>query len=40
VGLLTVAQEKLQSLDVISGIVTLLALGFGADVVKRSLSKT
>lgn len=39
VGLLAVAQEKLQSADVISGIVALLVLGFGADVIKRSLTK-
>ncbi len=39
IGMLTVAQEKLQSLDVYSGIVALLVLGFSADVIKRSLSK-
>lgn len=38
-GLLTAAQEKLQTLDWASGTVALLLLGFGADVIKRALSK-
>ena len=40
IGLLTAAQEKLQALNWASGVVTLLALGFGADVVKRALTKS
>ena len=40
IGLLAVAQEKLQTLDVFSGSIALLTLGFGADVIKRSLTKT
>jgi len=39
IGLLTAAQEKLQSLGWASGVVALLLLGFGADVIKRALSK-
>lgn len=39
IGLLTAAQEKLQTLDWASGTVALLVLGFGADVIKRALSK-
>jgi len=39
-GLMTAAQDKLQSISWLAGIVTLLALGFGADVIKRSLSKS
>ena len=39
IGLLTVAQDKLQTLDVFSGSIALLTLGFGADVIKRSLTK-
>lgn len=39
VGLLAAAQEKLQTLDAFAGTIALLALGFGADVVKRSLTK-
>ncbi len=40
VGLLAAAQDKLQSLDWSTGVLTVLALGFGADVVKRALGKT
>jgi hypothetical protein len=39
-GLMTAAQDKLQSISWLAGIVTLLALGFGADVIKRSLAKS
>jgi hypothetical protein len=39
VGLLATAQEKLLATDVQTGVFALLALGFGADVLKRVLSK-
>lgn len=39
-GLLAVAQDKLQSLDWFTGVLTVLAIGFGADVVKRAISKS
>ena len=38
-GLLAGAQEKIQSLNWVAGVGTVLLLGFGADVVKRMLSK-
>jgi hypothetical protein len=40
IGLLAGAQEKLQSLDWLSGAVAVLVLGFGADTLKTMLSKT
>jgi hypothetical protein len=40
VGLLAGAQEKLQTLDWISGVVAILVLGFGADTLKNLISKT
>lgn len=40
IGLLATAQEKLQALDWPTGLATLLALGFGADVLKRVLSRS
>lgn len=39
VGLLATAQEKLLATDVQTGVFALLALGFGADVLKRVLSR-
>ena len=39
IGLLATAQDKLQTLDWPVGLITLLGLGFGADVLKRVLSK-
>ncbi|MBS0474541.1 MAG: hypothetical protein JSR28_05245 [Proteobacteria bacterium] len=39
IGLVTGALEKIQSLDWVSGVFVLLALGFGADVLKRVLTK-
>ena len=39
VGLVAGAQEKIQSLDWVAGVFALVALGFGADVLKRVLSK-
>jgi hypothetical protein len=39
-GLLAGAQEKLQTLDWLSGALTVLALGFGADTLKTLISKT
>lgn len=38
IGLVAGAQEKIQSLDWVAGVFALLALGFGADVLKRVLS--
>jgi hypothetical protein len=40
VGLIAAAQEKLQSVDALSGCLVLFGLGFGVDAVKRALSKT
>lgn len=40
IGLVATAQDKLQSLEWSTGLLTVLALGFGADVVKRALGKT
>ena len=39
IGLLAGAQEKIQSLDWWSALVAVLALGFGADALKRVLMK-
>lgn len=39
IGLLAGALEKIQSLDWLAGVFALLALGFGADVLKRLLTK-
>lgn len=39
-GLLAGAQEKIQSLDWVSAIFALLLLGFGADFIKKQLTKT
>ena len=38
-GLLAGAQEKLQSMDWVSGLVAIVLLGFGADVLKRAILK-
>ena len=38
-GLMAVAQEKLQSLDWISGLVVLIGLGFAADTLKNVLTR-
>lgn len=38
VGLLAVAQDKLQTLDWFAGMLAVLAIGFGADVIKRMIS--
>jgi hypothetical protein len=40
IGLLAGAQEKLQTLDWLSGALAVLALGFGADTLKTLMSKT
>ena len=40
IGLLTGAQERLQSLDWLSGALAVLALGFGADTVKTLIART
>jgi hypothetical protein len=40
VGLLAGAQEKIQSLDWVAGVFAVLALGFGADALKRVLART
>jgi hypothetical protein len=40
IGLLAGAQEKLQTLDWLSGALAVLALGFGADTVKTLMSRT
>jgi hypothetical protein len=39
-GLLAGAQEKLQSLDWLSGMLAVLVLGFGADTLKTLISRT
>jgi hypothetical protein len=39
-GLLAGAQEKLQSLDWVSGVIAVLVLGFGADTLKNLITKT
>lgn len=39
-GLLAGAQEKLQTLDWISGVVAVLVLGFGADTLKNLITRT
>jgi len=39
-GLLASAQEKLQTLDWTSGFMAIIVIGFGADVLKRALSKS
>jgi hypothetical protein len=39
IGLLAGAQEKIQSLDWWSALIAVLALGFGADVLKRAMMK-
>lgn len=39
VGLVAGAQEKIQSLDWVAGVFAILAIGFGADVLKRVLTK-
>lgn len=39
VGLIAGAQEKIQSLDWVAAMLAILALGFGADVLKRVLTK-
>ncbi len=39
VGLLAGAQEKIQSLDWVAGVFAVLALGFGADALKRVLMR-
>jgi hypothetical protein len=38
-GLQASAQEKLQTLDWTAGLMAIIAIGFGADVLKRALSK-
>ncbi len=38
-GLLAGAQEKLQSMDWVAGLVAIVLLGFGADVLKRAILK-
>ena len=38
-GLLAGAQEKLQSLDWVSGLGAIVLLGFGADALKRAILK-
>jgi hypothetical protein len=39
IGLIAGAQEKIQSLDWVTGVFAILALGFGADVLKRVLTR-
>lgn len=39
IGLVAGAQEKIQSLDWVAGVFAILALGFGADVLKRVLTR-
>ena len=39
-GLLASAQEKLQTLDATSGFMAIILIGFGADVLKRALSRS
>lgn len=39
-GLLAGAQEKLQTLDWVSGVIAVLVLGFGADTLKNLIAKT
>lgn len=39
IGLLAGAQEKIQTLDWVAGTVAILALGFGADVLKRVVTR-
>jgi hypothetical protein len=36
IGLLAAAQDKIRSMDWLAGVLTVLALGFGADLLKRS----
>lgn len=40
IGLIAGAQEKIQSLDWLTGVVTVIGLGFGADVLKRVLTRS
>ena len=40
VGLLAGAQEKLQTLDWVSGVIAVLVLGFGADTLKNLIART